>query len=100
MDARGAFERREEFLFVDVREQWERDAGRIEGSLHIPLGQLMTRHSEIEADGPVVVVCRTGARSEDAAQFLRAMGLAEVHNLDGGIVAWTSAGLPFEGSVV
>jgi rhodanese-related sulfurtransferase len=99
MDARTAYSKRSDVTLLDVRESWEWDAGRIEDSLHIPLMQIPGRTAEIPSDRPVVAVCRTGARSEDAAEFLRRMGY-DAHNLDGGVVDWTASGLPFAGQVV
>jgi rhodanese-related sulfurtransferase len=78
---------------LDVREQDEWDAGHIEGSQHIPLGELGERLGELPTDGVLVAVCRTGSRSDRAARGLRAGGF-EAENLDGGVTAWTRAGLP------
>jgi rhodanese-related sulfurtransferase len=84
---------RSEFHLLDVREQDEWDAGHIDGSQHIPLGQLATRLDEVPRDRTVVAVCRSGSRSDRAAKGLRSRGyLAE--NLDGGVTAWSRAGLP------
>ena len=85
--------RRSELHLLDVREQDEWDAGHIEGAQHIPLGQLATRLAEVPKAQPVVAVCRSGSRSDRAAKGLRLSGfLAE--NLDGGVTAWSRAGLP------
>lgn len=79
---------------LDVREDDEWAAGRIGGSLHIPLGSLGARQAEIP-QGPLVVVCRSGSRSASAtAALLRAGYSAE--NLAGGVEAWKAAGLPLE----
>ena len=64
--------------------------GRIAGSVHIPMDQLMQRLDEV--DDRVVCVCAVGARSARVAQFLNAQG-REAVNLDGGIYAWASSGL-------
>src|SRR5918996_2777595 len=98
MDSKTAFDRRSEITLLDVREPWEWQAGRIEGSVHIPLMQLPLRMSELPADSTIVAVCRTGARSDDAAEFLRRAGF-DAHNLDGGVADWSAMGLPFTGSV-
>jgi rhodanese-related sulfurtransferase len=99
MDPKTTFAKRSEVTLLDVRESWEWDAGRIENSVHIPLMQVPSRLQDIPKDRPIVAVCRTGARSEDAAEFLRRLGY-DAHNLDGGVVDWTASGLPFEGRVV
>ena len=98
MDPKTAFERRSEVTLLDVREPWEWQAGHIDGSVHIPLMQLPLRLQELPDDRPIVTVCRTGARSDDAAEFLRRSGF-EAHNLDGGVADWSGLGLPFYGSV-
>lgn len=85
--------RRSEIALLDVREQDEWDAGHIEGAQHIPLGQLASRLAELPSDRVVVAVCRSGSRSDRAAQGLRARGY-QAENLDGGVTAWSRAGLP------
>jgi rhodanese-related sulfurtransferase len=86
---------------VDVRERYERDAGHIEGSRHIPLVELSARAAEIERDRPVVFYCRVGARSDMAAQALRAGGLQAL-SMRGGLLRWASENRPLspEGGVV
>ncbi len=84
--------RRAELNILDVREQDEWDAGHIDGAQHIPLGQLGDRLAEVPRDRPVVAVCRSGSRSDRAATRLRAGGF-EAENMDGGVTAWTRAGL-------
>ena len=99
MDPSTAYRRRDELLFLDVREPWEWEAGRIDGVLHIPMGELPERLDDVEPAREVLCVCRTGQRSEMVAEWLRAQGY-DAHNLDGGVADWTAYGLPFEGEVV
>ena len=87
---------RDDVFVIDVREQWEYDEGHIPGVTLIPMGEVAGRMSEIPADKEVFVTCRTGNRSGQVAEFLRAQGLDNVHNMEGGIVAWEAAGLPVE----
>ncbi|HTC59338.1 MAG TPA: rhodanese-like domain-containing protein [Solirubrobacteraceae bacterium] len=86
---------------VDVREPYEREAGYIEGSRHIPLVELPSRATEIERERPVVFYCRVGARSDMAAQAFRASG-AQALSMRGGLVRWASEDRPLspEGGVV
>jgi rhodanese-related sulfurtransferase len=84
--------RRSELHLLDVREQDEWDAGHIEGAQHIPLGELGARLAEVPKEQVVVAVCRSGSRSDRAAKGLRLSGL-EAENLDGGVTAWSRAGL-------
>jgi rhodanese-related sulfurtransferase len=83
---------------VDVREQYERDVGHIEGSRHIPLAELTAAAATIDPARPVVFVCRVGARSSMAAWSFARAGY-DAHNLDGGIVAWRAEELPISGEV-
>ena len=79
-------------MLLDVRTDDEWAEGRIAGSVHIPMDQLMQRIDEV--DDRVVCVCAVGARSARVAQFLNAQG-REAVNLEGGISAWGSSG-PFD----
>jgi hydroxyacylglutathione hydrolase len=81
---------------LDVRTDHEWDHGHLPGAMHIPLGQLPSRVSEIPRAGQVVTHCQAGARSAIAASVLRRAGFADVGNLVGGFNAWTDAGLPTE----
>jgi rhodanese-related sulfurtransferase len=78
---------------IDVREPYERDAGHIEGSLHIGLLELSSQASTIERERPVVFYCRVGARSEMAAQAFRAAGFT-AHSMSGGLQRWAKEGRP------
>jgi rhodanese-related sulfurtransferase len=82
-----------ELQVVDVREAYEREAGRIAGSRHIELVQLAGRAGELDGERAVVFYCRVGARSEMAAQAFRASGL-RAHSLRGGLVRWAAEGRP------
>jgi rhodanese-related sulfurtransferase len=86
---------------IDVREPYEREAGYIDGSRHIPLVELSSRAAEIERERPVVFYCRVGARSDMAAQAFRASG-TQALSMNGGLVRWASEDRPLspEGGVV
>lgn len=88
-DHRGAV------TILDVREAPElvADLGRIEGSLHIPLGELRTRLAEVPRDKPVVCICRSGRRSAQATLILEKAGIPEVANSAGGMIRWRALGL-------
>jgi rhodanese-related sulfurtransferase len=78
---------------LDVREPYEWTAGHIEGATPMPMGEVMARLDEIPADRQVVVVCRSGHRSEQVTAYLVKVGRQAV-NLDGGMHAWQDAALP------
>lgn len=94
--SRGVFERKDEIQIVDVREQYEWDAGRIEGAIHIPLNDLMagTGQDQLDAGKPVAVICRSGNRSELASLMLKAKGF-DAQNVRDGMEGWAAEGLPF-----
>jgi rhodanese-related sulfurtransferase len=85
--ANGAF-------LLDVREPSEWNEAHVAGAVLIPLGELSSRISEIPTDQDVLIICRSGNRSAQARDILRAAGLARTTSINGGINAWISAGLP------
>lgn len=78
---------------LDVREDAEVAEGRIPGALHIALGELPGRLAELDKSLPVIAVCRSGRRSAAAVDILSGAGFT-AHNLTGGMLDWTAAGLP------
>ncbi|MCB1264228.1 MAG: rhodanese-like domain-containing protein [Mycobacterium sp.] len=76
-------------VLLDVREDDEWDAGHAPEAVHVKLGEVVG--SGFRADGPVVVVCRSGNRSRTAAAALIGSGLT-AYNLAGGMAAWQSGG--------
>ncbi len=80
----------EEFQLIDVREQYEVEICSIGGN-PIPMGEILTRAGEVKKDIPVVVHCRSGARSSNVINALEMqLGLTNLHNLKGGILAWAN----------
>jgi adenylyltransferase/sulfurtransferase len=77
-----------ELFLLDVREPFEYDIARIEGSQLIPLGDLNQRMGELAKSKEIVVLCKSGARSATAVDILRRSGFAKAFNLEGGIDAW------------
>ena len=87
-----------EAQLVDVREpeEWA-ETGVPQGAVLVPLGDLESQAaSELAADRPVYVICRSGNRSQTGSDILVGLGFAEVYNVDGGITAWLAAGLPVD----
>jgi rhodanese-related sulfurtransferase len=85
--------RRSQVRILDVREDFEVAEGLIPGAVHIPMGQLQARLSELDPAVPVVAVCRSGNRSAHVADTLNAAGFT-ADTMAGGMIAWTRAGLP------
>jgi rhodanese-related sulfurtransferase len=81
---------------VDVREPNEWRTGHMPRAVLMPLDDLDARCRELDPRRPVVTVCRSGQRSLDAAQQLRAAGFRDARSLAGGMIAWHEAGLPVE----
>lgn len=86
-------------ILVDVREQNEVNtlSFDVKNSLHIPLSQLEERFHEIPKDKSIVMVCRSGARSLKAANYLANNGYENIQNLKGGITQWKAEGFPVNG---
>ncbi|UWX97206.1 rhodanese-like domain-containing protein [Arthrobacter zhaoxinii] len=78
---------------LDVREDYEWEAGHVDGALHIPLDQLPDALEGLDPDQDLAVICRTGGRSARATQWLEANGYSAV-NVNGGMGAWLEAGKP------
>jgi rhodanese-related sulfurtransferase len=85
-------------VVVDVREPNEFSTGHIPNATNIPLGSIAGRLSELKKfkEKPIVVCCRSGHRSAQAAAVLRKNGFVSVHNLAGGMLAWQGENLPTE----
>jgi rhodanese-related sulfurtransferase len=81
-------------LILDVREIEELQQLSIAESLHIPLGEMQARLSEIPVNRDVFVICHVGQRSAMATGYLRTAGFERIANIRGGIVGWLRAGLP------
>lgn len=76
-------------VLLDVREPWEYAQVHVEGSLHIPMGEIPDRLEELNSGHTYVVMCHHGRRSQQVAQFLDSRGYAAA-NLAGGIDAWAA----------
>lgn len=81
-------------LLVDVRENNEYAEIHADGARLLPLSELEARYTELPTDQPLVMICRSGARSARAGEFLLQNGFNDVTNLSGGTLAWDEAGLP------
>ncbi|MFN8108909.1 MAG: rhodanese-like domain-containing protein [Thermoleophilia bacterium] len=84
-------------VIIDVREQHEYDTTHVEGVQLLPMSELLERVDELP-DEPLIIMCRSGRRSAQVADYLVGNSdHTEVANLDGGIIAWAAAGLPYVG---
>ncbi len=81
----------EDFQLIDVRETFEYETSNLNG-VNIPLGGILLETDKIATDKPVVVQCRSGKRSAAAImQLEQQLGLTNLYNLKGGILAWQEA---------
>jgi rhodanese-related sulfurtransferase len=83
-------------FLLDVRTQEEWDEYHIPGTALIPLDELESRLNEVPSDQDVVVVCRSGNRSQVGRDVLLQGGLTRVTSMDGGVSDWRLAGYPIE----
>ena len=75
-------------VLLDVREPWEYQTCRIEGSTLAPMNTIPARAQDLDPDKETVVICHHGARSFQVALFLERNGFSKLYNLQGGVHAW------------
>jgi rhodanese-related sulfurtransferase len=73
---------------LDVREPWETQICRIEGSELVPMRLMPERMQGLDPAKPIVCICHHGGRSMHVAMFLARQGFSDVYNLTGGVDAW------------
>jgi phage shock protein E len=83
-------------FILDVRTQDEFNESHIKGSTLIPLDELQDRLDEVPIDKEIVVVCRSGRRSQTGASILQKAGVKQVSSMKGGLQAWMDANYPVE----
>lgn len=80
----------QELMVLDVREPWEYETAHIEGSRHIPMGEIPARfNQELDPERHIVVLCHHGVRSMNVTAWLRQQGFDKVQSLRGGIDRWS-----------
>ncbi|RNB91465.1 rhodanese-like domain-containing protein [Brevibacillus fluminis] len=86
-DLIAKLEKGEKLQLVDVRELEEWNAGHMKEAKLIPLGFLPHRLDELDKETPLIMICRSGARSHRACEYLTELGF-DATNLVGGMLAW------------
>jgi rhodanese-related sulfurtransferase len=76
-------------VLLDVRELWEYETAKIDGSTLVPMGEIPSRLQELDPEAHIVTICHAGVRSMNVAVWLRNQGLEQVQSLRGGIDAWS-----------
>ena len=79
-----------EIQIIDVREDTERDHAHVKGTIHIKLTEIAQRHTELDKDKNIVVMCHTGTRSQTVVKWLKSQGYQHSVNVLGGIDAWAA----------
>jgi adenylyltransferase/sulfurtransferase len=87
-ELKSRLDRGDDLYILDVREPHEYQICNIKGHL-LPLGELPRRVHELDSSREIVAHCRSGKRSAEAVDFLRKAGFRKIHNLKGGILAWS-----------
>lgn len=82
-------ENKEDFQLIDVREPFEYEMSNLQGE-NIPLAGIVLESAKINKDKPVIMQCRSGARSAAAVMQLEQLGYTNLYNLKGGILAWAA----------
>ena len=95
-EAKSLIETRKELLLIDVRGQDELHEGYIEGSMLMPLWNIIKGTQRPPKDKPILLICAVGGRSLALGQLMSRNGWNEVYNLKGGISAWKKANQPLK----
>jgi rhodanese-related sulfurtransferase len=84
-------EEKHNYVFVDVRTKEEYDDAHVENSIHIPYDEMDERYEELLSykNENILLICRSGMRSQVAAQILAEQGFKKLYNLEGGLLEWT-----------
>lgn len=85
-----------ETALIDVREPWEFAQGHAKGARNIPLSQLASRVKDIPTNKDILLICQSGHRSMQAAEFLKQRGIDRVWNISGGTTVWRMSQAPME----
>jgi len=88
-EVKTMLKRGDAFTLLDVREPAELEKARIEGSTHIPMGDIPTRaHQELDPEKHIAVLCHHGVRSLSVTTWLRQQGFEKAQSVRGGIDGW------------
>jgi adenylyltransferase/sulfurtransferase len=89
-ELKSRLDKGDQLVLLDVREPWEFDLDKLNGSTLIPLATLPQSHGKLKRETEIVAICHHGMRSADATNFLLQQGFSNVKNLVGGIDAWSA----------
>jgi adenylyltransferase/sulfurtransferase len=89
-ELKSRLDKGDQLVLLDVREQWEFDLAKLNGSTLIPFATLPQSLGKLNRETEIVAICHHGMRSADATNFLLQQGFSNVKNLVGGIDAWSA----------
>ena len=89
-ELKSRLDKGDQLVLLDVREQWEFDLAKVNGSTLIPLATLPQSLAKLNRDAEIIAICHHGMISADATNFLLQQGFQHVKNLVGGIDAWST----------
>tara|TARA_Y100000996_G_C22170840_1_gene498548 strand:+ start:260 stop:577 length:318 start_codon:yes stop_codon:yes gene_type:complete len=79
---------KEKFFLIDIREPYEINIAKIKGSIYIPMNDIPNAINKFKEDDKLIIMCRSGIRSEIICNYLNENNFTDVYNLIGGILAW------------
>ena len=88
-ELKNKFDNNEDFLLLDVRNIQEVLFSKINGSIHIPMNEIMDRINELDSNKEIIIQCKSGKRSARVCEYLMTQNFKNVKNLTGGIIAWS-----------
>ena len=88
-ELKNKFDNNEDFLLLDVRNIQEVLFSKINGSIHIPMNEIMSRINELDSNKEIIIQCKSGKRSARVCEYLMTQNFKNVKNLIGGIIAWS-----------
>ena len=87
-ELKAKLDNKEDFQLIDVREPVELEICRIDGSVNIPMRDIISEEKKLDCNKEYIIHCRSGHRSADVVEFLKNTGHKKVKNLKGGILEW------------
>ena len=88
-ELKNKFDNNEDFILLDVRNIQEVLFSKINGSIHIPMNEIMSRINELDSNKEIIIQCKSGKRSARVCEYLMTQNFKNVKNLTGGIIAWS-----------
>ena len=88
-ELKNKFDNNEDFMLLDVRNIQEVLFSKINGSIHIPMNEIMDRINELDSNKEIIIQCKSGKRSARVCEYLMTQNFKNVKNLTGGIIAWS-----------